>query len=100
MINSIIGIFITNCIAHLISFQRLKKTNSSDAPGVLVFSVINAIIAVLLWQDFSWGKWIALVVPFIGGSALLFTKIIRGQGNWIDYVILILDILAIGLCLI
>jgi len=99
MINSIIGVFIANCIAHIISFQKLNKMNASDAPGVLLFAVINAIIAILLWLGIGWTKWLALLVPAIGGGALLFTKIIKGEGTWIDYVILVLDILAIVLCL-
>jgi len=99
MINTIIGVFAANCIAHVVSFLKLKELKSSDASGVIVFAFINAIVALILFLGTSWAKWLALAVPLIGGGALLFTKIIKGQGTWIDYLILILDILAIGLCL-
>jgi len=99
MINTIIGVFAANCIAHVVSFLKLKEQNSSDAPGVLVFAFINVIVGVLLFLGASWAKWFALAVPLIGGGALLLTKIIKGQGTWIDYIILILDIVAIGLSL-
>jgi len=99
MITTLIGIFAANAFAHVISFQKLRQAKAADAPGVLVFAFINAVIAVLLWQGIGWTKWLALAVPVIGGAALFFTKIIKGHGTWIDYIILILDILAIGLCL-
>jgi len=38
-------------------------------------------------------------IPMIGGAPLLFTKINKGKGTLLDYIILILDVIAIFLCL-
>jgi len=88
-----------NAIAHIISYLRLRQVKSPGATGVLVFVFINALIALFLWQDLSWTKWFALIFPTIGGVGLLTTTILKGKGAWIDYVILILDIVIIGLVL-
>jgi len=98
MINYIISIFGANFLAHLISYGRLKQAKSSDAVGVLFFGLLNAITALCLWQRLGWSKWLALAIPMIGGGALLFTKIIKGNGTLIDYIILTLDVIAIILC--
>ena len=95
----IIAALIANAVAHIISFRKLKQAEDSNATGVLAFVFINAIIAVLIWQEFAWAKWLALIFPVVGGTALLITTILRGKGTWIDYLILILDIVIIGMVL-
>lgn len=92
---TLIYLLIANAIAHIISYLRLQKSKAPNTTGVLVFVFINAIIALLLWQGFSLAKWVALIFPLIGGFGLLTTTILKGKGTWIDYVILILDIVII-----
>jgi len=92
---NIILLFVSNAVAHIFSFLKLNQTKSTDRFGVLVFVFLNAIIACLLYLNISWIKWLALIVPIIGGMGLLLTTIIKGKGSLIDYIILILDILII-----
>lgn len=96
---TLISLFLANALAHVVSYQRLTKAKAPNATGVLVFVFINAIIAALLWQGISWAKWPALIFPSVGGLALLLTTIIKGEGTWIDYFILLLDIAIIGIVL-
>lgn len=96
---TLISLFVANAIAHVISYIRLNQAKAPNATGVLGFVFINAIIAVLLYLTFGWVKWLALAFPLIGGLALLTTTILRGKGTWIDYVILVLDIIIVGLVL-
>lgn len=97
--NLIVWLFIANAIAHIISYQKLKKTKAPNTIGVLTFVTINLVMAFLLWKDVAWSKWLALIFPIIGGLGLLFTAILKGKGTWIDYVILILDILLVSFVL-
>jgi len=97
--NTIIALLLVNAVAHIISFQKLKRTKAPNAMGVLVFVFINALIAILLWQGLSWAKWLALIFPAVGGLALFIGTILKGNGAWIDYVILTLDILILALIL-
>jgi len=99
MLYLLISAFVANAIAHIISFQKLKKAKDANAAGVLAFVFINALIALLIGLGFSWAKWPAIAFPAIGGLALFFTTLIQGKGGWIDYVILALDILIISLVL-
>jgi len=92
----IISLLVANAIAHIISFLPLNKVKSPDRYGVLAFVFINAIIAILLWEGISWAKWLALVFPAVGGIGLFITTLAKGNGTWIDYIILVLDILLIG----
>jgi len=93
----IILALIANSIAHIISFIQLNKVQDPNSKGVLVFVFVNAIIALLLWQQFDWAKWLALIFPLLGGLALLIGLIAKGKAKWIDYVIIILDISVICL---
>ena len=93
----IIVLFIANAIAHIISYQRLRQAKAPNAIGVLAFVFIYAIIAVLLWQDLNWSKWLAIIFSAVGSLGLLTTTILKGKGTWIDYVILALDIAIVGL---
>ena len=95
----IITALIANSIAHIISYLQLNRAKAPNSMGVLAFVFINAIIAILIWQNHSWSKWLALIFPLIGGSGLLITTITKGTGKWIDYVILLLDIAIITLVL-
>lgn len=92
---TIIGLLIANAIAHIVSFVRLNNIKSPDRFGVMAFVFINAIVAALLWLGFDWAKWLALIFPALGGLGLFATSIVKGKGTWIDYVILILDILLV-----
>ena len=93
----IILALIANLIAHTISFIQLNKVKDPNSKGVLVFVFVNAIIAFLLWQQFDWAKWLALIFPFLGGLALLIGTIAKGRAKWIDYVIIVLDVSVICL---
>lgn len=95
----IIIAFIANSVLHIISFLNLKKSKSPNATGVLVFVFINAIIAYLLWKDIEWAKWVAVIFPILGGIGLLMTTIMKGKGQWVDYLIFILDIVIVYLVL-
>ncbi|MEM7375164.1 MAG: hypothetical protein AAF587_41605 [Bacteroidota bacterium] len=97
MLYYIIAALIANAIAHILSFQKLKQAEDSNATGVLAFVFINALIALFLGLDLSWAKWLAIAFPAIGGLALLITTIVKGKGGWIDYTILGLDMLIIFL---
>lgn len=97
---TIISLLLANAVAHIVSYLKLRKVKAPNATGVLAFVFINALIAILIWQGLAWAKWLALIFPAVGGLALLFTTILRGKGTWIDYVILILDIIIISLVLI
>jgi len=97
MTTTIIALLLANAIAHIISFQKLRKVKAPNAMGVLAFAFINLIIALLLWQELGWAKWLALAFPAIGGLGLCTTTIFKGKGTWIDYIILILDIAVLGL---
>jgi len=99
MVVTIIALYIANAIAHIISYQRLRKVKAPNARGVLAFVFINVIIAILLWQGLGWSKWLALIFPIVGGLGLLITTILKGKGTWVDFVILVLDIAIIGLVL-
>jgi len=99
MVVTIIALYIANAIAHIISYQRLRKVKAPNARGVLAFVFINALIALLFWQGLNWAKWLAFIFPAVGGLALLFGTILKGKGTWIDYVILALDIVIVSLVL-
>ncbi|WP_044213108.1 hypothetical protein [Flammeovirga sp. OC4] len=90
---------VANAIAHIISFQKLRKAKAPNSAGVMAFVFINAIIAILLLQNVDWAKWLALIFPSLGGFGLLITTIIKGKGTWIDYIILLLDSTIVGLSL-
>lgn len=94
---TLIYLLISNAIAHIISYTKLKQAKAPNAMGVLAFVFINAIIAILLWQGLNWAKWLALAFPLIGGFGLLITTILKKKGTWIDYIIFVLDILIIFL---
>lgn len=96
---TLISLFIANAVAHIISYVKPQQAKAPNVMGVLAFVFINAIIALLLWQNMDWAKWPALIFPSVGGLGLLGTTIIQGKGTWIDYVILVLDIVVIGLVL-
>ena len=96
---TIIALFIANVLAHIISFLRLRKVKAPNATGVLAFVFINATIVLLFWQGLTWAKWLALIFPTVGGLALLFGNILKGKETWIDYLILALDIVIVGLVL-
>ena len=59
--------------------------------------IINAIIAFLIYSQLSWAKWLAVFFPTLGVSALLISTILKGKGAFIDYIILLLDVLIIFL---
>jgi len=99
MTSIIISVLIANAIAHIISFQKLRKAEAPNSMGVLAFVFLNFIIAFLLWQGIAWAKWLALIFPATGGLGLLVTTILKSKGTWIDYVILVLDIVIVGLVL-
>jgi hypothetical protein len=94
--NILIGLFIASAVAHIISYQKLRQVKAPHALGVLAFVFINFIIAFLLWQEFDWSKWLALIFPAVGGLGLLATTILKGKATRIDYVILIFDIAIVG----
>lgn len=96
---TLIYLLIANAVAHIVSFVKLNPVKAPNAMGVLVFVFINAGIAALLWQGFTWAKWLALAFPLIGGLGLLFTTILKKKGTWIDYIILVLDIFIVALVL-
>jgi len=98
MIQIVIAL-LANTVAHVISYLKLRSIKAPNATGVLVFAIINAAIALLLWQGIDWAKWLALAFPIIGGLGLLTVTILKGKGTWIDYIILVLDIVIITLVL-
>ena len=97
MLITIILLFVANSILHSVSYLKLKQAKASNATGVLVFVFINVIIAFLLWQVMYWAKWLALIFTALGALGLLFTTIFKGKGTWIDYLILILDVVIVVL---
>ena len=99
MLTTIIALFVVNAVAHIISFQRLRKIKAPNATGTLAFVFINFMIAFLLWQGLVWSKWLALIFPVVGGLGLLVTTILKSKGTRIDYVILALDIAIVELVL-
>ena len=98
MVLIIVTLLLANAVAHIISYLQLKKVNAPHATGVLAFVFINMTLALLLWQDLDWTKWLALAFPAIGGFGLLTTTILK-SGTWVDYVILVLDIAIVALVL-
>jgi len=99
MLTLLIGLFFVNAFAHIISYLIIKKNNSSGAASVLSYAVINASIAALILLNVEWVKWPALILPAIGALGLLATCVKNKGGNWIDYVILILDAVTVGVVL-
>lgn len=95
----LIYLFIANAIAHVISFVKLYRIESPQAIGVLIFGFINIMISYLLWQQFSWAMWLALIFPLVGGTGLLLSTILKTKGTWIDYLILVLDLCIITIVL-
>ena len=93
----LVALFVANATAHFVSYLKLRQNKAPNALGVLAFVFINAIIAVILWQELNWGEWLALVFPAIGGLGLLLTTILKGKGTWIDYIIFVLDIMTVTL---
>jgi len=93
----IIALLIANSVAHIVSYGMLRKAKADNAGGVLAFVFINAAIAALLSFNIEWAKWLALAFPAIGGLGLFVTTIVKGKGTWIDYMILILDIVLVAL---
>ena len=94
---TILALFWLNAISHVISFVKLNKTDDPIKNGVLAFVFINAIIAILLYQGVTWGKYPALIFPMLGGMALLVSTLLKGKGTWIDFVIFGIDVVTIGL---
>lgn len=99
MLITIIALFVINAIAHIISYIKLRQIKAPNTMGVLIFVFINVLIVILLWQGLSWAKWTALIFPIIGGLGLFTTTILKGKGIWIDFIILVLDIVIVGLVL-
>mgnify|MGYP000515673177 CR=1 FL=1 len=60
---------------------------------------INTFISLLFWRQIVWVKWLAIIFPTVGGLRLLVTTILKNKGTWIDYIILILDVLVLFLVL-
>lgn len=100
MTKIIVIALIANTITHIVSYIQLSKVKAPNAMGVLAFVFINAIIALLIWQGFAWSKWLAVIFPLIGGTALFITSIAKGNGQWVDYVIFALDMAIVALALI
>lgn len=97
--NLLIGLAIANAIAHIVSGKQLQAAGSPDAKGVFAFTAINVVIALTLILSPYVGLWLALIFPAIGLAGLLITKVLKGQGVAIDYVILVLDVAMIVIAL-
>ena len=91
MLKLLVVLFIINGISHIFLFKKLKRTNESNPASALPFVLIYTLFGILIWQDVSWVKWPALVIPVLGLLALLLTSIFKGKGQFIDYFIAILD---------
>ena len=85
-----------NAIAHIIAFLKLNREQSPNRWGVLAFVFIDAILGVMLFTGPDWAQYLAIIFPALGGIALM-TQIMRGEpADWIDYSIIALDVLVVG----
>ena len=97
MLYLLLGALLANALAHVYSYRQLSKEQSENALGVLVFAFVNASLAGLLWFQIEWAHWPTLILPLLGATGLSITTLIPGKGGVVDYIILLLDILIIGL---
>lgn len=93
----IITLLMANAIAHVISFVQLRKVQSPHATGVFIFIFVNALLAGLVWFNVNWAMYLVLIGAIIGCLGLLITTLLPKKGQWVDYVILLLDISIISL---
>ena len=95
--NLIVLLLFANSLAHIISFLELNKTKAPNRWGVLAYVFILAALGILILQNTTWAVYPALVFPLIG-MIVLGTEVFKNRGgSWIDYVILALDVLTIGI---
>ena len=87
----LLALFVINGIAHIFLYRKLKRTKEPNPTSALPFVLIYPIFGILIWQCIDWVKWPSLVIPILGLLALLFTSILKGKGQFIDYFIAILD---------
>ncbi len=92
-------LFVVNAATHVVSYRQLAAKGAPNRGGVLLFVVINAVLAVLVGLDLSWAKWPAVAFPLFGGLGLTATTIRPGKGTPIDFAILGLDITTVVLVL-
>lgn len=95
MTGVIVVALLLNALAHVVSFRQLQANESPNARGVGAFVAINTAIAVLLILGQDWAKWLALIFPAVGGTALFVRTISKGSGKAIDWVILVLDLILV-----
>lgn len=89
--SNIIYLSIANSVLHVISYQQLAPAKDPSKSAVLTFAGINAGLAFTAAKDLVWAKWPGIAFPTIGGLALFFTKLIKGEGEAIDYTIFAID---------
>lgn len=90
-------LLIANAIAHLVQSMRLRQEGAAanQTMGVLAFVVINGIVALLLIFNQNWARYLALVFPLLGGTALALTFRQSGGSRTLSIVILLLDVALI-----
>lgn len=94
-------VFFANAFAHIISFLMLrsKKVSNFYVAGVFAFIFINLGIGILLMQNIGWpwAKYLALIFPAMGGTALssqMITK--KAEGNFLNYFMVFLDVISVA----
>jgi hypothetical protein len=87
----VIYLLFANSVMHIVSFIALSRQKASNRMGVLAFAIINAAVGILLIQDFSWARWLALIFPAIGFTGLCITIKKSLSPKIVDYTILGLD---------
>lgn len=102
LLNFLPFVFFANALAHILSFfiLRNKKAPNGLVAGVFAFIFINLGIGILLLQNigWSWVKYLALIFPALGGSALssqIATS--KAEGNFLNYFMILLDVISVGI---
>lgn len=98
LIDIVIILLLINAFFHAISFFLLRNDKAPSRWGVLAFVIINTVIGVSLLKGTEWAEFLALAFPLIGGVGLSL-QIKKTKYPYIDYVILGLDILIVGIML-
>lgn len=85
-----------NAFVHIIQ-GFFYGFNKKTIP-VVIWGIILGVIG-YLWLNpvADWVKWVTLIMPIVGGTGLVTQLSSSTNAKWIDYSILVLDVVTIGL---
>lgn len=87
---------LANAVLHLVSFNILNKRGDANKRPVLIFALINALLAIFMSKGQSWAYFPALIFPMVGLLGLAFQMKNGADKSWVNLSILGLDVAIIG----